>query len=26
MTLPKLDEKKALILDYEERFAFDLSR
>jgi len=26
MTLPKLSEKKALILEYEERFAFDLSR
>jgi len=26
MSLPKLDEKKALILEYEERFAFDLSR
>jgi hypothetical protein len=26
MTLPKLSEKKALILQYEERFAFDLSR
>ena len=26
MSLPKLDEKKACILEYEERFAFDLSR
>jgi len=26
MTLPTLSEKKALILEYEERFAFDLSR
>jgi hypothetical protein len=26
MTLPKLDEKKSLILNDEERFAFDLSR
>jgi hypothetical protein len=26
MTLAKLGEKKALILEYEERFAFDLSR
>ncbi len=26
MNLPKLDEKKAHILEYEERFAFDLSR
>ena len=26
MTLLKLSEKKALILEYEERFAFDLSR
>jgi hypothetical protein len=26
MTSPKFDEKKALILEYEERFAFDLSR
>jgi hypothetical protein len=26
MTLPKLSEKKALVLEYEERFASDLSR
>ena len=26
MTLPTLSEKKALLLEYEERFAFDLSR
>ena len=26
MTLPELSEKKALIMEYEERFAFDLSR
>jgi hypothetical protein len=26
MSLPKLEEKKAHILEYEERFAFDLSR
>jgi hypothetical protein len=26
MTSPKLSEKKTLILEYEERFAFDLSR
>lgn len=26
MISPKLDEKKALVLEYEERFAFDLSR
>ena len=26
MTLPKHSEKKALILEYEKRFAFDLSR
>lgn len=26
MTLPKLSEKEALLLEFEERFAFDLSR